>query len=209
MVGAMVKGLTSDHSLITHLILWEASMKRFTGVLLIVTLASLFLVSLSFGQMAYKSGDNVLSAGLGLGGFAGVYGDATLPPISVGYEVGYNENISIGGLAGIAGSEAKYTWFGGSYGWEYTYIIIAARGAYHFDVFKNERIDSYAGVTIGYNIVSVKETGNIPGGFSASGSYFLYGGHLGLRYYFSPNLGAQIELGYGIGTINVGIAYNM
>lgn len=184
-------------------------MKKLIGVLLAVTLVSTLLVPLTYGQIAYKKGDKVLSGGIGLGGVVGLYGDATLPPISVGYEMGYNENISFGGLAGIAGSEAKYTWFTGSYGWEYTYIILAARGAYHFDVFKSSKIDSYVGLTIGYNLVSVKETGTIPGGISASSSYFLYGGHLGMRYYFSPNFGAQLELGYGIGTINVGIAYKM
>jgi len=169
----------------------------------------LLISSVGFAQMAYKQGDRVLSAGLGLGSLAGLYGEASMPPISVGYEVGYNENISFGGLAGIAGSKQEYTFFGEKWGWEYTYIILGGRAAYHFDVFKDPKIDSYAGLTVGYNIVSTKEIGTIQSGFSASGSYFLYGGHLGLRYYFSQQLGAQVELGYGLGVINVGISYKL
>jgi len=151
-----------------------------------------------------------VGAGIGLGGLAGLYGDDTLPPISLGYEYGYNETISFGGIVGFAGSEVKYIGSGGSYGWDYTYIIIGARGAYHFlDLFKDAKMDPYLGITLGYNVVSVKETGTIPGGFSASGSYLVYGGHAGLRYYFSPNLGAQVEIGYGLGVINIGIAYKL
>jgi hypothetical protein len=71
------------------------------------------------------------------------------------------------------------------------------------------KIDSYAGLTLGYNIVSSKEIGTVRSGYSASSSYFLYVGHLGLRYYFSQQLGAQVELGYGLGVINVGISYKM
>jgi hypothetical protein len=176
------------------------------GLLLV---ASLLLVSVSYGQMAYKQGDNVLSVGLGLGDVAGMFGKATIPPISVGYEVGYNENISIGGLVGIAGSEDKWTWFGESWGWEYTYVIIAGRGAYHVDVFKNPNMDTYAGVTLGYNVVSWKEVGTARTGYSAGGSYLIYGGHLGLRYYFSPQFGIQVELGYGLGLLNAGISYKL
>lgn len=180
-------------------------MKR--SILLVVMLG--LVASVGFAQMAYKQGDRVLSAGLGLGTLAGVYGDASMPPLSVGYEVGYNENISFGGLAGIAGSKQEYKWFGDSWGWEYTYIILGGRAAYHFDLFKDPKIDSYAGLTLGYNIVSSKEIGTVQAGYSSSGSYFLYGGHLGLRYYFSQQLGAQVEIGYGLGVINVGIAYKM
>jgi hypothetical protein len=185
-------------------------MKKLLGFLVLGMLVSAMLCSLSFAQSAYDKGARVVGGGIGLGGLAGLYGDAKLPPLSIGYDQGYNENISFGGIAGIASSEQKFTSFFGSYGWEYTYIIIGARGNYHFtELFKDAKMDPYVGLTLGYNIVSVKETGTIPFGISASGSYFLYGGHLGLRYYFSSNLGAQLEFGYGIGVLNLGIAYKM
>ena len=42
---------------------------------------------------------------------------------------------------------------------------------------------------------------------TVSASYLEFGGFVGGRYYFSPNLAAQAELGYGLGILNIGIAY--
>ncbi|HEY4612247.1 MAG TPA: hypothetical protein VII11_04635, partial [Bacteroidota bacterium] len=85
------------------------------------------------------------------------------------------------------------------------------RGAYHFlDLFKDSKIDSYAGLTVGYNIVSWKEVGTPVGvTYSASGSYLIYGLHAGLRYYFNDKLAVQGEIGYGLGLLNLGIAYKL
>jgi hypothetical protein len=181
-------------------------MKRFL-FLAVVLMAT---ASMSFGQIAYKQGDQVITGGLGLGSVAGAYGDVTIPPISASYEMGYNENISIGGLVGISGSEQAYNLgFFGSWKYKYTYIIIGARGAYHYDLMKNEKIDTYGGIMIGYNIVSASTEGTALGTYSVGGSYLAYGGYAGIRYYFSPNLAAYGEIGYGLGIINVGIAYKM
>lgn len=181
-------------------------MKRFLLLAVVLTMAA----SISFAQIAYKKGDQVITGGLGLGTVAGAYGDVTIPPIAATYEFGYNENISIGGLVGISGSEQAYNLgLFGSWKWKYTYIVIGARGAYHYDFMKNENIDTYGGIMIGYNIVSVSEEGTALPGYSVGGSYLAYGGFAGIRYYFSPNLAAYGEIGYGLGIINVGIAYKM
>jgi hypothetical protein len=44
---------------------------------------------------------------------------------------------------------------------------------------------------------------------TASGSYLFWGADLGARYWFTPKLGAQLELGYGLGVISLGIAYKL
>jgi hypothetical protein len=66
---------------------------------------------------------------------------------------------------------------------------------------------------LGYNIVSSKTTGTVPyygwAGSSASASYLEFGLFIGGRYYFSPKLAAQVELGYGLGILNIGIAYKL
>jgi hypothetical protein len=174
------------------------------GVLLVVA------VSASFGQIAYKMGDQNVNGFLGLGGLAGVYGDSDLPPLGVGYDFGYNENISIGGLVGYSSSTQPVGF--GSWQFKYTYIIIGARGTYHYDLMHKDNIDTYGGIMIGYNIVSFSEE-NKPSGslfnFSGSGSYLLYGGFIGGRYYFTPNLAAQLELGYGVGLLSIGISYKL
>jgi outer membrane immunogenic protein len=121
-------------------------MKKFFSVLIIVVL----FASLSFAQ-GYQKGVNNLNIGIGAG-LVGVYGDADFPPISVGFQYGYHEKISIGGLLGYSSS----SWGSGMYEWGYTYIFVGARGEYHF-LEPNNDFDAYGGLTLGYNIVSFDE----------------------------------------------------
>ncbi len=181
-------------------------MKRvlFVAILLVVAM------SVSFSQMAYKKGDQNVSAMIGLGGVGGLYGSSTLPALSVSYDYGYNENISFGGIAGYAGSSEDF--FYGKI--KYSYIIIAARGAYHLDLLHNPNVDTYGGIMLGYNIVSASTEWNsgysgFGYNFAASSSYMIFGGYVGGRYYFSPNLAVQAELGYGLGIFNIGVSYKL
>ena len=180
--------------------------------ILLISMLLVIAVSLSFSQMAYKKGDQVINIGIGLGGFAGVYGSGGIA-ITGGYEYGVTENISLGGVVGYSSSSED---FGAGYGWKYTYILIGARGAYHLDLFHNPNIDTYGGILLGYNIVSSKATGTLPtysgygyGSYSASASFLEFGAFIGGRYYFSPKLAVQAELGYGLGILNIGIAYKL
>ena len=175
---------------------------------LLISILLVIAVSLSFSQMAYNKGDQVVNLGIGLGGFAGAYGTGGVA-ITGGYEYGVNENISLGGVLGYSSSSEDF-----GYGsWKYTYILIAARGAYHIDLFHNPKIDTYGGIMLGYNIVSATTTWNagysdlFGGAYSASASYLEYGIFIGGRYYFDPHWAVQAELGYGLGILNVGIAY--
>jgi YadA-like C-terminal region. len=176
-------------------------MKR---ILLISTLL-VIAVSLSFSQMAYHKDQQVINLGIGLGGFAGAYGSGGIA-ITGGYEYGVNENISLGGVVGYSSSSED---FGAGYGYKYTYILIAARGAYHLDLFHNPKIDTYGGLLLGYNIVSNSTTGLYYGYGSASASYLEIGLFAGGRYYFDPHWAVQAELGYGLGILNIGIAYKL
>jgi hypothetical protein len=179
--------------------------------ILLISILLVIVVGLSFSQMAYKKGDQVINLGIGLGGFAGVYGTGGIA-ITGGYENAVTENISLGGVLGYSSSSDD---FGFGYGWKYTYILIGARGAYHLDLFHNPMIDTYGGILLGYNIVSSKATGTLPtyygfgGSYSASASFLEYGIFIGGRYYFSPKWAVQAELGYGLGILNVGIAYKL
>ncbi len=178
--------------------------------ILLISMLLVIAVSLSFSQMAYKKGDQVLNIGIGLGGFAGAYGTGGIA-ITGGYESAITENISLGGVIGYSSSSETYDYGFGSYGWDYTYIVIGARGSYHVDLLHNPNIDTYGGVMLGYNIVSSKATGSWSGvyGASASSSYLEYGLFIGGRYYLSPKLAIQAELGYGLGILNIGIAYKL
>ncbi len=166
--------------------------------------AVLILASgVAVGQNAYMKGNNLIHGGIGFG-LAGIFGDATIPPITVGYEMGFEEKISLGGLVGYSGSTFK----GFGWEWKYSYILIGARGAYHF-LENNKDWDAYGGVLLGYNIVSVSESGAAGFGISAGTSYLLFGLYGGGRYYLNPRLSLYGELGYGAGFVTVGVAYKL
>jgi hypothetical protein len=174
--------------------------------ILLISVLLVLALSISFGQIAYKKGDQVVNLGFGIGGFAGAYGSGGIA-ITGGYENAVTENISLGGVVGYSSSTQDVI---SGYGWKYTYFLIGARGAYHYDLLHNPNIDTYGGILLGYNIVSASATGTNTFGFgnyAASASYMEFGFFAGARYYFNPNLAVQAELGYGLGFLNVGIAY--
>ena len=124
-----------------------------------------------------------------------------MPPISVSYEKAVTDKISVGGIIGY--SSSKYSYFTDE-DYKYTYILIGARGNYHFAT--SEKFDPYAGLTLGYNIVSVSAPSGQSSNYTAKASALLFGAQIGANYYFSPNLGAFAELGYGIGILTIGLS---
>ncbi len=167
---------------------------------------SLLPVSGYAQKIAFDKSDKIFQVGVGMG-YGGIYGDSILPPISGTFDMGYNKNISIGGFVAYSSSEDIFSTGGDEYGWEYSYIGFGGRGAYHYGLFDSKNIDTYAGLTLGYNVVSISTIGSGYSG-SASGSYMLFGGFLGLRYFFQPNLAVYTELGYGgLGNATVGLSF--
>ncbi len=165
----------------------------------------LITVSFSFAQ-GYEKGSKIINAGIGFG-LSGIYGDAQMPPISVGFQYGLEDKISVGGIVGFSTSSYGYE----DWKWDYTYIIIGARGEYHF-LEPSNKLDAYAGITAGYNIASVSEPDgykNYWGGYEAESSYFIYGVHVGARYAVSDKIGIFGELGYGIGYRTVGATFKL
>lgn len=174
--------------------------KYFTAAVL------LGLISVSnINAQGYQNGSKTLNMGVGFG-LAGIEGDATIPPISAGLQFGITDKISVGGIIGYSGSSYKFGFLSSSYEWKYSYIILGARGEYHF-LESNNKLDAYGGATLGYELLSVTEPGNLPKygvTYSTKGSALLFGIHVGGRYAISNNFGVFGELGYGMGYITVG-----
>jgi hypothetical protein len=189
--------------------------------ILTALVVSAMMVSFSFGQIAYKKGDQTLSATLGIGSL--VYetnATSTVPPLTLAYDYGYNENISLGGLVSYTAS--KYEWndsyLGNEYGykWTWSYFVIAARGSYHYDLFHSSNVDTYGGLILGYDIASSSSeyTGDWGGYYggepsAASSGGLIFGGYVGARYFFTPKFAAQAELGFGLAVLNIGVAYKL
>jgi hypothetical protein len=115
-----------------------------------------------------------------------------VPPLSVSadFKLPVKLPITVGGIFTFA--QWKYS-YGGVYDFAWNNIGLGVRGMYHFNFLKN--LDTYAGLTLGYVIQSFDG-----GGYSGSGydgaSFFLFGTHVGARYFFTDKIGAYLELGY-------------
>jgi hypothetical protein len=181
-------------------------MKKLLSVLTVLLVLTALLASFSNAQPL--KGDNVITAGLGLG-YPGLYGSSGMPPIFISFDHGIIKNISVGGIVSYSTSSYDF----GVDKWSYSYIFVGARGAYHFaDQIKDlKNIDLYGGMTLGYHIVSSKFDGReqLLHGYNAGGGYFGFGFYVGGRYYFTPKFAATAELGYDIGYVKIGISYKL
>lgn len=183
----------------------------------LITLFGAFALSVSIYAQSptFSEGDLVFNLGVGLGTnlYSGTGFKSTLPPISISGEYGVKEDflttgmtLGLGGYFGFAGSKYEQKIGTLSWGYKYSYTVIGVRGAVHYPLV--EKLDTYGGLMLGYNIVSGKETGNAPLGISydATSSSVAFSVYLGGRYYFTDKFAAMAELGYGIAYLNLGIA---
>lgn len=185
-------------------------MKNFTRLIL-VGLAMMTLSTISYGQRykQFKEGQSDLNVGIGFVAF-GLQGDVSVPPVSVSYEYGVNDKIGVGIYAGYTASTFDYASFGftgDAPTIDFTYLMIAARGSYHFKLIDN--FDTYVGLMVGYNAATIDfNADDFPAEFEPAFDVggVLYGFHAGARYHFTDNLGAFLEIGYGVSAVNLGLA---
>ncbi|MDR1556926.1 MAG: hypothetical protein LBS88_07860 [Tannerellaceae bacterium] len=158
----------------------------------------LFVMLAANSQEIFHKGTNVGNLGIGLGSYI---------PVEVSFEHGIIDGL-IGGNNGSIGIGGYAAWYSHSdsydYGkWVYNNILIGVRGSFHYQFVK--KLDTYAGLMLGYDIASSKWDG--PSGYDAAASASGIGFSLyaGARYYFQPTFGVYGELGYGIAYLSVGV----
>lgn len=81
----------------------------------------------------------------------------------------------------------------------YKTLTIGARGVYHF--YTKEKIDCYANIALGFNVNLVNQTTNDPNGIqyaSASRPNVYEAFTVGVRYYFTKNIGVYAEAGWDV-----------
>ena len=184
----------------------------------VITLFAAFLAfNLSAQDNMLTKGEKVLNLGIGLGStlYTGSGYTSSVPPISASFEVGVKDDvldvgsIGVGGYLGYASSKWEYTYFGGNWGYKYTNFILGARGSFHYPLV--DKLDTYTGLMLGFNVVSAKEFGDIDPlyNYSASSSGLIWSWYAGGRYYFSEKFAAMAEIGYGIAWLNLGVALKL
>jgi hypothetical protein len=78
---------------------------------------------------------------------------------------------------------------------------------YHLDFLKIQNLDTWAAVSLGYNVASVSLKPSVP--ISASAGGFVWGVTANARYYFTSNLALVASAGYGLGYLQVGLDYKL
>lgn len=188
-------------------------MKRIAAI---ICLTIFSLPILKAQESMFNLGDQVVNVGIGLGSVYGIgtYYKTTVPPISISYEKAIVDEIlekgviGVGAYAGYTSYKWHYVYSTYDYGWRYTNIILGARGNFHYPLL--DKLDTYAGVLLGYNIV-------ISSSFGTTGTYdyspdsgrIAFAGYLGGRYYFSDKFSGFAELGYGIAYLTVGLGIKL
>lgn len=151
---------------------------------------------------AFGKGTNVINIGVGVGTTLYSSGSSgTFPPITASYERGIaNGRFGIGGRITHTGAK----WGGKQNYIRYSYTVVGVRGDYQF--YTTDKLDTYGGLMLGYDLVTDQWHGDEDPGYKASGSSVAYSLFTGARYYLSPRIGRFGELGYGIAVLNPGLA---
>ena len=175
-------------------------------------------VVVAFGASAQiEKGDIVVTAGVGLGNT--VYGsgyDNALIPINIEGEYGVAEDVfGVAGLSLGVGPAISYTQASQDFsyviknaGYKFSSIIVGAKGYFHYNLLNVDNLDTYAAVTLGWNVASAKPYGwgdydmTVP---SVGGLF--YGFAVGARYWFSETIGANLEAGYGLSFLKAGVTF--
>lgn len=168
----------------------------------------LFVAFLSVTQMlaqesTFKKGDKALNLGIGFGStyYGSFYGSHT-PALSASMEFGVKDGVIDKGSIGVGGyvgySSATYSGY-----WKTSNIIIGARGSFHYPLVN--KLDTYTGLLLGYNIYSYKYESGYLGAHESAGNVIL-AWYAGARYYFTDKFAVMGEIGYGIAYLTVGVS---
>jgi hypothetical protein len=182
-------------------------MKKF---LLLLIVASCTLTQLKAQEPTFSKGDKVLNLGFGLGStlYSGFYYKSILPPLSASVDVGIVDNVLEKGVIGIGGylGYSSYKYEVSGWGWKYSNLIIGGRGTFHYPLV--DKLDTYAGLLLGYNISTSKEfgTGSFGNTYHATGGGPVYSAFVGAKYYLQNNLALFGEFGYGISYLTLGVS---
>jgi hypothetical protein len=186
-------------------------------ILLLVCLIAVGFTSVNAQMVNVKKGEKLLNLGIGLGsglGYGSIY-KTSVPAISGSLEVVVMDGlldekaaIGVGGYVGFTSGKTEVSDGTETYGYKYTNFIIGPRGYFHYQLVP--KMDTYAGLLIGYWAVSSKAYGGMPVGYDGGS----FGGvrtaeFVGARYYFNEKYAAMVELGYGISYLNIGLTIKM
>jgi hypothetical protein len=185
----------------------------------------------SGGEKCFDENTHVINLGVGFGGggyYRGVGGGKYVyrnsPAFSLSYEQALKKKLGPGylGVGAYFGYQTSYyryndVFFKGNYYYyqhRWNHMVIAARGAYHWDVLNAKNAEVYAGLIVGVRVQTYSYETNNPDPIEADlyrlndgliyPSYSLFAG---ARWYFVPKVALFAELGYGISYLTGGVSF--
>ncbi len=183
-------------------------------LILSVLLAFGVLFSKNTNAQGMEVGKNNFGVGIGAGhNWYGTLGGFS-PALRVNFDHGFFNAgpgvITIGASAGFTRHtyDYGYGFYGTGYKATWTNIVIASRGAWHYNFGKigNEKFNAYAGIGLGVRIEAYSD--NYSGAYSIDNDYGGVSGHfasfVGGSYQVSDSFGLFAEVGYDITTVLVG-----
>jgi hypothetical protein len=171
-------------------------MKKLATMLAAVAMSLLLLQDTGSAQFA--KGKNYAGAHIGLSGLGSTF------TFGADYERGITEKlgpgvIGVGATVDFWSYNFDYAFTAGDY--SYKYVSIGLLGNYHY-ILQDKKWDPWAGLVLGYYIVSVKTPVGSFTGFDGSRLYL--GMQLGCRYALNDQFDLQARLGFGPYIVAVG-----
>jgi Outer membrane protein beta-barrel domain len=181
--------------------------KRLSTILLCLLVALFISVSPAKAQL-FDKGDFVIGAGLGLGSVYSTYGGSSVsvPVLFVKGDYCLREdlgpgNLGVGAIMGYGSQRIAFTDV------RINSFLLGARGTYHMSDLV-EQFDFYGGITLGAEIASVDYPSDaVDVGLSEGG--MLGEIFVGAHYYFTDNIAAMAEFGFGISVLKLGISFKL
>lgn len=181
-------------------------MKTFIKTLSLLIVLCAISTQVSAQRMG--AGVQLAQAGFGFGGWAD-YTSQT-PIISLSYMHGIKDDflkgrLAVGGTAGYKSATYAFS----SYNWKYNYTYVAGRATWHPNFINSDKLDAYAGLSLGMLMVKFDAQDDFFDDVDVSGSTMVLSGLVGVRYAFSERIGAYAELGSNLGYATVGVSIQL
>jgi hypothetical protein len=178
------------------------------------------------GEKCFNESTHIINIGIGAGGgryYRGGFGNDSYggsPAFSLSYEQPWSKKLGpgflgVGAYFGYQNAYYRNNYDKNNYYYEHSwnYMLVAARGAYHWDVLNSEKAEVYGGAMVGLRIQTYHYSTNNPNANAYDnrlneGSVFpIFSAFAGARWYFAKKVAVYGEVGSGISYFTAGLSF--